>query len=206
MTPPRERSVAATDEQIMAYTVGDKPQPYAVKVVVEDYNPHWPQWFEEEADRIRTALGSGAVRIEHGGSTSVPGLSAKPIIDIALAVADSSNEDSYVPALRTAGYPLRVREPEDHAHRMFGTRLDKGHHRDVNLHVYTEGCVEFDRYLIFRDWLRTHDIDRELYQRTKLELAKRDWKFVQNYADAKTEVIAEIMARAGEPTGCCPLY
>jgi GrpB-like predicted nucleotidyltransferase (UPF0157 family) len=198
---PQERTT--TDEQILAYTVGDKPQPYAVKVVVDDYDPQWPHWFAEEADRIRAALGEAAIRIEHVGSTSVPGLAAKPIIDIALAVRDSSEEDSYVPALVAAGYRLQIREPEHHEHRCLYNRVDKGHKRNVNLHVYTTGCVEYERYLVFRDWLRTHPDDLALYRDTKRELAGQDWKFVQNYADAKTPVISDIFARAGEPTTAC---
>ena len=73
----------------------------------------------------------------------------------------------------------------------------------MNLHVYTVGCVEYDRYLVFRDWLRSHPDDLALYRDTKRELAEQDWKYVQHYADAKTPVIAEIMARAGEPTAPC---
>ncbi|CAM3468378.1 GrpB family protein [Kibdelosporangium persicum] len=194
------------DEQHLAAIVGDAPAPYSVKVVVADYNPLWPAWFAEEADKIRAALGDVALRIEHVGSTSVPGLAAKPIIDIALAVPDSSQDDTYVPALVAAGYDLQIREPEFHEHRCFYTRLERGHTRNVNLHTYTAGCVELDTYTVFRDWLRTHDDDRLLYQTTKQELAKRDWKYVQNYADAKTGVIEEIKARAGAPDYPCPVY
>ncbi|SMD21850.1 GrpB family protein [Kibdelosporangium aridum] len=194
------------DDQYLAALVGDAPAPYSVKVVVADYDPLWPSWFAEEADKIRTALGPVALRVEHVGSTSVPGLAAKPIIDIALEVPDSSNEDSYVPALVAAGYDLHIREPEFHEHRCFYSRVDRGHKRDVNLHTYTAGCVEMDIYTVFRDWLRTNDDDRLLYQTTKQELAKRDWKYVQNYADAKTDIIQAIKTRAGTPDYLCPTY
>lgn len=194
------------DEEYLAALVSDAPAPYSVKVVVADYDPLWPSWFAEEADKIRTALGAVAVRVEHVGSTSVPGLAAKPIIDIALEVPDSSQEDTYVPALLAAGYDLEIREPEDHQHRCFTTRVERGHKRDVNLHTYTAGCVEFDLYAVFRDWLRTHDDGRLLYQTTKQELAKRDWKYVQNYADSKSDVIQAIRARAGVPDRSCRLY
>lgn len=201
---PQERTTS--DEDILAAIVGDQPAPYQVKVVVADYDSRWPAWYAEEAERIRAAIGPVAVRIDHVGSTSVPGLAAKPIIDIALEVPDSAQEDAYVPALVAAGYDLHIREAEFHQHRCFYTRIDRGHQRDVNLHTYTTGCVELDRYRVFRDWLRANDDDRLLYQSTKQELAKRDWKYVQNYADAKTGVIEEIKARAGNPDHACPLY
>jgi GrpB-like predicted nucleotidyltransferase (UPF0157 family) len=96
-----------------------------------------------------------------------------------------------VPALEAAGYVLWIREPEWFEHRLF-----KGPDTVLNLHVYSEGCVEIERYLLFRDRLRTNRDDRELYQRTKRELATRKWRYVQNYADAKTAVVEEIIARA----------
>jgi GrpB-like predicted nucleotidyltransferase (UPF0157 family) len=161
------------------------------RILIVDYDPQWPQLFEREADRIRAVLGSRALRIEHTGSTSVPGLAAKPIIDVLLEVTDSADEDAYVPDLEAAGYVLRIREPHWHEHRMFN-----GADTEVNLHVFSSGCPEIDRVLMFRDWLRTNAADRELYARTKLALAQKEWRHVQNYADAKTVVIEEILARA----------
>ena len=75
-------------------------------------------------------------------------------------------------------------------------RLLNGPDTNTNLHVFSRGCPEIERMLLFRDWLRSHDADRALYERTKRELAKRTWKYVQNYADAKTSVVEEIIARA----------
>jgi GrpB-like predicted nucleotidyltransferase (UPF0157 family) len=121
----------------------------------------------------------------------VPGLAAKPIIDIVLVVADSADEGAYVAALETAGYVLRIREPHWFEHRMF-----KGPDTDINLHVFSLGCSEIERTLRFRDWLRANADDRELYERTKRELATQDWEHVQNYADAKTAIIDEILSRA----------
>lgn len=134
--------------------------------------------------------------MEHVGSTSIPGLCAKPIIDILLAVADSSDESSYVPALETAGYTLRIREPD-----WFEHRLLKGPDTDINLHVFSAGEFEVKRMLRFRDWLRTNDTDRENYARVKRDLAQDVWRNVQNYADAKTEIIEEIMERANSIFG-----
>jgi GrpB-like predicted nucleotidyltransferase (UPF0157 family) len=160
------------------------------RILIVDYDPHWPELFAREADRIRSVLGSQALQIEHVGSTSVPGLAAKPTIDLLLLVADSAEEDAYAPTLEAAGYRLRIREPDWHEHRMF-----KGPDTDINLHVFSSGCPEIARMLMFRDWLRSNAADRHLYARTKLALAQNEWKDVQNYADAKTVVIEEIIAR-----------
>jgi GrpB-like predicted nucleotidyltransferase (UPF0157 family) len=129
--------------------------------------------------------------IEHVGSTAVPGLAAKPRIDVRLVVADSADEPAYVPAVEAAGYVLRIREPDWYEHRVF-----KGPDVDINLDVLSPGCPEIDRMLLFRDWLRSNASDRRLYERTKRELARRDWTYVQNYADAKTAVVEEILMRA----------
>ena len=179
-----------SDEEIRAAIVGEVVEHNAAIDLV-DYDKEWPRLFEREAERIRGALGVKALRIEHVGSTAVPGLAAKPIIDIDLEVADSSDENTYVPELEAAGYVLRIREPDWFEHRLF-----KGPDTNVNLHTFSEGCEEVDRMLAFRDWLRTHEDDRELYLNTKRELATREWKYVQNYADAKSAVVQEILARA----------
>ncbi len=111
-----------------------------------------------------------------------------------LEVPDSADEPAYVPDLEAAGYVLRIREPEWFEHRLF-----KGPDVNVNLHVFSDGCAETRRMLAFRDHLPRDDADRELYQRTKRDLARRTWKYVQHYADAKSEVVADIMARAEAP-------
>lgn len=179
-----------SDEYLRQHTVGElKPLSGPIRIV--DYDPEWPQRFELEASRIRSVLGDRALRIEHTGSTSVPGLPAKPIIDIVLEVSDSARETEYAPALEKAGYQLRIREPGWHEHRLF-----KSPAADVNLHVFSAGSPEVDRMLVFRDWLRNNASDRELYARTKQALAQKEWKHTQNYADAKTAVIEEILARA----------
>jgi GrpB-like predicted nucleotidyltransferase (UPF0157 family) len=163
----------------------------AGRILIVDYDPQWPELFEREADRIRAVLGCGALRIEHTGSTSVPGLAAKPIIDMCLIVTDSADEDTYAPALGAAGYVLRIRETNWYEHRMFN-----GPDTDINLHVFSAGCPEIDRILVFRDWLRNNAADRDLYARAKLALARKEWTHVQDYADAKTVVIDEIIGRA----------
>ena len=136
------------------------------------------------------ALGERALQIEHTGSTSVPGLAAKPTIDILLVVTNSADEDAYLTPLEGAGYVLRIREPNWHEHRMF-----KGPDTDINLHVFSSGCPEIDRILLFRDRLRSNAADRDLYARTKLALAQKEWNSVDDYAGAKTAVIEEIISR-----------
>jgi GrpB-like predicted nucleotidyltransferase (UPF0157 family) len=188
--PDPEGHEPLTEEQIRAAWVGNPPV-HDAPIELAEYDPSWPELFRREAERIRAALRERVVRLEHVGSTAVPGLAAKPVIDMCLVVADSSDEEAYAPALEAAGYVLRIREPEWYEHRVF-----KGPDKNVNLHVYSEGCPEIERYLLFRDRLRTNQADRELYERTKRELAKREWKYVQNYADAKTAVVEEIIIGA----------
>ncbi len=162
------------------------------QIVIVDYDPQWPALFRREAARIRAVLGQHALRIEHVGSTAVPGLVAKPVIDMLLVVTDSAVEDAYVPALRPAGYLFLIREPDWHEHRMF-KRPDP----EINLHVFSSGCPEITRMLAFRDRLRSHTADRALYARTKVALGSQKWEHVQTYARAKTAVVEEILARAG---------
>lgn len=179
-----------TEEELRAVTVGER-KPLNRAITLMPYDPLWPTLFEREAQRIHAALGDRVLLLEHVGSTSVPGLMAKPIVDMVLAVADSADEDAYVPALENAGYMLRIREAQWHEHRLF-----KSPHIAGNLHVFSAGCPEIERMLRFRDWLRAHDEDQELYQQTKRELAGRTWKYTQNYADAKSDVVEEILARS----------
>jgi GrpB-like predicted nucleotidyltransferase (UPF0157 family) len=186
---PLDNSTQRSEEEIRTYTIGEL-KPLCSGILIVEYNPQWPELFAREADRIQRVLGSLALRIEHAGSTSVPGLAAKPIIDLLLVVGDSAQEDSYAPALEAAGYALRIREPNWYEHRMF-----KGPDTDINLHVFSSGCPEIARMLMFRDWLRSNAADRDLYADTKVALSRKGWTYVQNYTDAKTAVIKEILAR-----------
>jgi GrpB-like predicted nucleotidyltransferase (UPF0157 family) len=183
-------SPQTSEETLHAAFVGDVPTD--VPIVLADYDPRWPELYQREERRIRAILGDRVVRVDHVGSTSVPGLAAKPIIDIMLVVPDSSDEPAYVPGLEAAGYVLRVREPDWYEHRLF-----KGPDTDINLHVHSPSSPEIQRHLVFRDRLREHPEERDRYLARKRELAARRWKYVQHYADAKTEVIEEILARAG---------
>jgi len=181
----------AGDARLERVTVGGPRKLPGGKIELVPYDPEWPRAFEREAQRVRSILGERVLLLEHAGSTSVPGLTAKPIVDMVLAVPDSADEPGYVPDMEQAGYVLRIREPDWFEHRVF-----KGPDTDINLHVFTHGCAEIERMLVFRDWLRQNADDRELYAATKQALATQTWTYTQNYADAKTEVVQAIMSRA----------
>jgi GrpB-like predicted nucleotidyltransferase (UPF0157 family) len=183
------------EDEILAARIAPV-EPLNGTIYLAEYDHEWPRLFAREAARVRAALGDRVLLLEHVGSTSVPGLAAKPRIDILLVVPDSADEPTYVPALEAAGYVLHIREPDWYEHRVF-----KGPDTDVNLHSFSPGCVEIERMLRFRDWLRANPDDCALYERTKRELAARVWKYTQNYADAKAAVVEEILARAQESGG-----
>ncbi len=152
--------------------------------MIAEYDPAWPQRFERERRRLAAALGRAALRIEHVGSTAVPGLAAKPIVDVLVAVADPE-DDSFAAPLEAAGYELRVRE---RGHRMFRTPA-----RDVHVHLWAAGDPEVERTLRFRDRLRSDAADRAAYERLKRELAGREWGDMNEYAEAKDPLIKEIL-------------
>jgi len=185
-----DRRADAYAKALAQVTIG-APTPLAGRIELHEYDPSWPRVYEREEARIRAALGDRVVRLEHVGSTSVPGLAAKPVVDVALEVANSAAEAAYVPELEAAGYRLRIREPDWYEHRLL-----KGPDGGVNLHVFSAGCEEVEAMLLFRDRLRSNAADREHYAAAKRELATRDWAYVQQYADAKTAVVREILARA----------
>ncbi|MBD8486250.1 GrpB family protein [Frigoribacterium sp. CFBP 8759] len=162
----------------------------AVHVSLHEYDERWPAAFAEHRRRIVEALApSGiAVGVEHIGSTSVPGLAAKPIVDVVVAVPDITAEEDYLDPLLAAGYELRVREP--------GHRLVRTPERSVHVHVYEQGADAIAGYLLLRDHLRTDAADRELYAGVKRALLDRRWDDMNDYADAKTEVVTAITARA----------
>jgi GrpB-like predicted nucleotidyltransferase (UPF0157 family) len=162
-------------------------------LVIEEYSPDWPQSFERHRVRITAALGTRAESVEHIGSTAVPGLAAKPIIDILVTVADITAEEDYLDPLVDTGYELRVREP---GHRMVRTPA-----RDVHVHILEPADPAAAAYLLLRDRLRSDPADRALYEKTKRELVARDWPDMNAYAEAKTAVIEGIKARARQGSG-----
>ena len=181
MTWPNEDHDKYLDSVLIA---GREP----ASIIIVNYDATWPERFAELRRRVEQALGATALSVEHIGSTSVPGLAAKPIIDMLLTVRSVDAEAEFVNALEQAGFVLRVREP---GHRMFRTP-----ERDMHLHVYEPGRPEVADYLDLRDWLRESASDRALYEATKRDLAQRDWSDMNYYADAKSEVIRDILGRA----------
>jgi GrpB-like predicted nucleotidyltransferase (UPF0157 family)/predicted enzyme related to lactoylglutathione lyase len=181
-------------QQLTVYSpevyVTDRPR-LDDQVVLAEPDPAWATTAADLVRDIRAAIGVTALVLEHAGSTSVPGLPAKPVIDLVLGVPDPVDEAAYVAALEALGYHLHIREPEWHEHRLL-KRTDPA----VNLHVYAAGSDEIDRMLAFRNHLRRDGADRERYLHAKRELAARTWAYTQDYADAKSEVVAEIMQRA----------
>ena len=161
------------------------------EIRIVNYDAAWPKKYEANARVIADAIGASALRIEHIGSTSVPGLAAKDIIDILVVVQDSANESAYRPQLEAVGYVLRVREPEWNEHRMFRTK-----EKDVHVHIYSSGCPEIERNLSFRDRLRRNIDDRRRYGQTKRELATKEWSDMNEYAEAKSTVIESILNAA----------
>lgn len=158
------------------------------EIVIVEHQSSWPAVFEDHGRLIRRSLGDVARRIDHVGSTAVPELPAKPIIDIQVSVESVEDEGSYVDPLTAAGYVLRVRES---GHRMFRTTQ-----LDVHVHVCDVASRWERLHLLFRDWLRISPEDRDLYAGTKRTLAAQDWPTMNHYADAKSEVIAAITVRA----------
>lgn len=177
-----------TDEQLAAVLI--RPlQPTTVTLV--EYDPAWPLRFAQRAAEVRAALGERVLRLEHHGSTSVPGLIAKPIVDMVLCVADPDDDAAYLPDLEALGYELRVREP--------GHRCLRAGEPDepVNLHCWAPDDPEVKRVLTFRDHLRSHPADRDRYAAVKRELAQSEWRDINYYAEAKGPVIRAILERAG---------
>ena len=190
--PPKTNMTSK--EYLEKVTIG-KPAELSGKIILHEYDPNWEKTFMQEKERIEKALQGKNIIVEHVGSTSVPGLCAKPIIDILLLVDDSADEAGYVKPLQDCGYTLRIREPEWYAHRML-----KREKPEVNLHVFSTGCEEAERMTAFRDRLKTNEKDRLMYADTKKRLAAQDWKYVQEYADAKSEVIQKIFKNISKLT------
>jgi GrpB-like predicted nucleotidyltransferase (UPF0157 family) len=178
-----------TPEQMAAALVGEPPAKWQ-SIVIEDYDPAWVDRFAAASALLNEVLGGLIVTIEHVGSTAVPGLAAKPIIDIDLLIQDTSEESRYIPALERLGYRLVLREPWWHGHRMLVSPAE-----DVNLHVWPQLAPEPIRHRLFRDWLRSHPEDRDLYATAKRRLARDTAHQPSDYSLAKNDVIDGIYTR-----------
>lgn len=164
------------------------------RIDVVDPDPAWATKFDTVAELVGEILAGRALDVFHVGSTSVPGLAAKPVIDIDLIVADPAEEASWLPSLEKAGFVLTVREPWWYEHRMLRFAEPR-----ANLHVFGPDAAETWRHRIFRDHLRRNDQDRDLYARVKREAAEESnarREMVMDYNRRKHEVVREIYARA----------
>ncbi|KAJ0380591.1 hypothetical protein COL26b_001298 [Colletotrichum chrysophilum] len=160
-------------------------------LAIEPPNPAWPEHFEFLKARIIGAIGPTAVSISHVGSTSVPNLPAKAVIDVDLAITNPTAEDEYAPALEAAGFQFLLREPEWHEHRFFAMI----------------GTAEMERHLVMKEWLMTHEDDKELYAQAKIDAAGVSnglGETVVEYNFRKENVIREILERAFRAKGYLP--
>lgn len=172
--------------------------PARVEARIVAYNAAWPQRYATLADGIRSALGDAVLYLAHVGSTSVPGLAAKDVVDIDLEVADPRDEAAYVPALAAAGWRHVVREPSWHEHRAL-------RHADpaANLHVFGPDCPETVRHRMFRDWLREHADDRAVYEQAKRD-AVPGGGTMMDYNARKQDVVRAIYDRLFRAHGLLP--
>ena len=171
-------------------------------IAIHEPNPEWPQRFEEVKERIQNALGALIVDIAHAGSTSVPGLPAKDIIDVDLTLKDPADEASYVKPLEDAGFRFLLREPRWHQHRFFVENWPQAFH--VNVHVWGPDSPEVPRHRIFRDWLLKTPADVELYAKVKREAAELTavaGDSMMDYTQRKEKTIREILERAFRDLG-----
>jgi gamma-glutamyl-gamma-aminobutyrate hydrolase PuuD len=164
---------------------------------LSDPDPTWPARFEEEAARIGAALPEDlVVRIDHVGSTAVPGLAAKPVVDIQVSLTSLSPRAPYVEAIARLGY-RHLLDPWSDEHEYFSR--DEGADRAFHLHVCLAGGGWETRHLAFRDWLRTHPGDMRAYGELKRRLATEHPRDIMAYTDAKTPFIRAIEAKARVP-------
>ena len=178
-------------EEIAAARVRPVRSGLRKRIAVTAPDPRWDEWVLELRATVRASLGDRVVDLEHVGSTAVPGLWAKPVIDLDLVVEDSSDEPAYVPALEIVGFELVIREPAWEQHRMLRHEAPR-----ANLHVFSVGAVEPQRHRAFRDWLIAHSGDRERYGRLKRSLVdEQTCDTVADYNNRKAALIYEIYER-----------
>jgi GrpB-like predicted nucleotidyltransferase (UPF0157 family) len=182
--PGTQEAAPDLDARLDAVLLGGRRP---VLVELADPDPSWPAAFAAHRDRLLAALGDRASQLEHVGSTAVPHLAAKPIVDVQLVVADVEDEPAYLPALECAGYVLRVREP---GHRVVVAAPPLS---AANVHVHEAGDPQLAARLRLRDRLRADPAARRRYEDVKRSLAGRVWPDVNHYAEAKSDVIAELL-------------
>jgi GrpB-like predicted nucleotidyltransferase (UPF0157 family) len=165
------------------------------QIVVVDYDPNWPSLYEQEKDRIVATLGEAVVQIEHIGSTSVPGLAAKPIIDIAVGIANFEEAKAYVPMIEGLGYTYEPEFEADLPERRFFWKGSPSLHTH-HIHMAEPGSLEWIKPILFRNYLREHPEAARQYQVLKRELAVRCGPDMEAYVKGKTEFVRSILSQA----------
>ena len=167
-------------------------------IVIVEYDPEWPQKYERARADILAAAGDVIRRIEHIGSTSVPGLAAKPVIDILIGV-DALEATMPVLGERLAPLGYQARQFGEAGHGYLRRKVDgvRTHH----VPVYEAATIEGHADLVFRDWLRTHQEDAAAYERLKRDMAVLHYENREAYVDSKTEIVREILGRARAARG-----
>lgn len=190
-------------KEIMAHYIADPQDSYFVHgsppietVEVVAYDILWPRVYADVSSSIRKKLGSCVKKIDNIGSTAIPGIAAKPVIDIDLTVANPADEDNYLPALESLGFHLIVREPRFHGHRLFHLENPR-----VNLHVFGPDCPETVRHLLFRDWLRQSEDDCQRYANAKLEAVEDCRLDIEKYHENKKKVVHDIYRKIFQSLG-----
>lgn len=164
------------------------------KVIIAPYDPEWPELFRRLGARLRGALGDVALRIDHIGSTSIPGLAAKPIIDVQISVASFDPLDAYRIPLESVGFVWRADNPEL-TKRYF--RESPGDRR-THIHVRRAGSFSEQFPLLFRDYMRTHPEDAERYAALKHMLAEQYAEDRHGYVEAKGPFVWQTIRKADE--------
>ncbi|KAE8362779.1 grpb/dephospho-CoA kinase [Aspergillus caelatus] len=188
---PSTSEIKVLSQEPAVEIVSTRPQKL-IEIVEPD--PTWPEAFAIIARRIAGSLGNRLLSIEHVGSTSVPSLPAKAVIDVDVVVADPTAEDSYVPALEAAGFQFLLREPGWHDHRLFGSNEPY-----ANIHIFGPNSAELIRHRLFRDWLRNHEDDRQRYADIKRQAAAASrlaGETVMEYNARKQPVVLDILQKA----------
>lgn len=217
-SPTTTTNKMSTEEQPKMESIGYTPETIQIVATRTDpdteispYQASWPQTFTQVAARIQSALGPSALKVEHVGSTSVPDLAAKPIIDVLLVVIDPSDEDSYVPKLEDLGFVLHFRQPKWHGHRFLALALDEDD-VEINVHVHRAGCQVATDFLTFRDFLRDNAWARDEYAEAKRKAAETsngEKGGRLQYQKEKADVLNRLKARALKEkpsptcTDCC---
>ena len=182
-----ERNIAEGRLEVLGEASG-------LSVELSDHDPSWRWQFQELRGALAATLGNVAVRIDHVGSTSVPGLVAKPIIDVQISVRDVNDEAAYRGAIESLGFPLRARES---GHRYF--RRPKGALQIANIHVTELGSESEHEHLLFRDYLRTHPRRAAAYAELKRALQARYAADRISYGEAKGPFVRETLELAQNP-------